>query len=476
MHVYCDGISYQEIFELIRLFFPQDTMEQCYDKALVDHQSFLCVEYEEKTKMLTMELNGEKETVKPEEHPDIAFKNQVKKQIYRFLHNKTGISLPWGILTGVRPVKIVTDYLLKGKTVEEMDRLLTEEYLIEKKKALLALYIGQKELAFLTKEHLDKISLYIGIPFCPSVCSYCSFGSIPLQGKEELLKAYFIKLLEEIKIVGSFFQKLGKQVDTIYVGGGTPSVLSSEQIEKMFQYLDSYFLTENVSEITFEGGRPETLDKDKLMTLSSVGVNRLSINPQTMNNKTLKRVGRFHTAEEIENAYIAARNIGFEAINMDLILGLPGETLKDIKNTLKRLEKLDPENITIHTLALKRGAKISEFYTDSQVIDSMMDYAIKKNMENGSMPYYLYRQKNMTGNLENIGFTKPGKEGVYNIEIMEEKQTIIALGSGGISKIVFPDTGRIERVANYKDVYLYTNQFDKLMEKKLSAFNAFYAE
>ena len=376
--------------------------------------------------------------------------------------------MPWGTLTGIRPTKIVMDLLEKNMPLEEIKRHLKEVYLVGDKRMNLCIDTAFKEFNILKKiDYKDGYSLYIGIPFCPTRCLYCSFTSYSIAQWKKDTDTYVDALCKELVAVSKMYK--GKKLQTIYMGGGTPTSLEGCQLTKILDTVKTNFDFSNLLELTVEAGRPDSITREKLLALRDMGVNRISINPQTMQQKTLDLIGRKHTIEDICNSFKLAREVGFTNINMDFIIGLNGETLSDIKDSFTKVKLFSPESITIHSLALKRAARLNtenkREIMDNDLMLSMIDVATDTCNELGLKPYYLYRQKNMAGNLENIGFSKPGKECLYNILIMEEKQTIIACGAGTSSKIIF-NNGRIERIENVKDPKLYIERLDEMIERK----------
>ena len=376
--------------------------------------------------------------------------------------------MPWGTLTGIRPTKIVMDLLEKNMPLEEIKKHLKEVYMVGDKRMNLCIDTAFKEFNILKKiDYKDGYSLYIGIPFCPTRCLYCSFTSYSIAQWKKDTDTYVEALCKELIAVSKMYK--GKKLQTIYMGGGTPTSLEGCQLTKILDTVKTYFDFSNLLELTVEAGRPDSITREKLLALRDMGVNRISINPQTMQQKTLDLIGRKHTVEDICNSFKLAREVGFTNINMDFIIGLNGESLSDIKDSFTKVKEFSPESITIHSLALKRAARLNtenkREIMDNDLMLSMIDVATDTCNKLGLKPYYLYRQKNMAGNLENIGFSKPGKECLYNILIMEEKQTIIACGAGTSSKIVFND-GRIERIENVKDPKLYIERLDEMIERK----------
>lgn len=401
-------------------------------------------------------------------------KKWVTIQIYDFLADYTGRRLAWGMLTGVRPVKLAMGRLEAGDHEEETAAFLGREYQVSEEKARLAAQIASRERALLGRlDYQRGFSLYIGIPFCPSICSYCSFSSSPIGLWKDRIEDYLDALFREIRAVGAL--SAGRKLDTVYIGGGTPVTLEAAQLERLLSVVRETFgdtVNENgILEYTVEAGRPDSITEDKLRVLRRHGITRISVNPQTMQQKTLERIGRRHTVEDVVRSFRQARELGFDNINMDLIAGLPGETSLDMQDTLRQIEALGPDSLTVHSLAIKRAARMGQEqeYTGkgasyaeiSRMIRDSADAAARM----GLLPYYLYRQKNIAGNFENVGYAKDGKAGIYNVLIMEEKQSIIACGAGSVSKRVYPD-GRIERCENVKDVALYIEKIDEMIERK----------
>lgn len=399
-----------------------------------------------------------------------ATKNILKKLLYSMLSRKTKKELPWGTLTGIRPVKIPTLLIEQGKSDEEIERYMKDTYLASDKSIELSTQIAHKELDILNKfDYKNGYSIYIGIPFCPTTCLYCSFTSYPINKYESRTDDYLHALFKEIDFTAKKFND--KQLHSVYIGGGTPTTLTAKQLSLLISKVNSSFDMQYCREITVEAGRPDSITKEKLLALKDNNVTRISINPQTMNQKTLDLIGRKHTVVSIIETFNMARECGFDNINMDIILGLPEEATDEVLITMNEIIKLEPDSLTVHALALKRAAKLNIYKEDYENLHKEINFdtynmvaecAKKMEME----PYYLYRQKNMTGNLENIGYSKKGKECLYNILIMEEKQPIVALGAGSVSKFVFKDMDRIERIENVKNVDLYIERIDEMIERK----------
>ncbi len=397
-------------------------------------------------------------------------KNVVKQLFYRMLTERTGHELPWGSLTGIRPTKIALSRLEEGWKEEEIRSFMKKNYLASDEKIDLSIEIAAREKMLLEPLDYDRgYSLYVGIPFCPTTCLYCSFTSYPISKWKGRTGLYLEALFKEMEYVADKMK--GRPLDTIYFGGGTPTALPAEDIDAILTKLDQLFDTENALEFTVEAGRPDSITEEKLRVLRDHGITRISINPQTMNQKTLDLIGRRHTVEMVKEKFLMARELGFDNINMDLIMGLPEEDLDDVRHTLEEIEALRPDSLTVHSLAIKRAARLNMFKEEygglkinntPEMIAMSEDCARRLGME----PYYLYRQKNMAGNFENVGYSLPGKACIYNILIMEELQTIAACGAGTTTKVVFPAENRRERCENVKEVEQYISRIDEMIGRK----------
>ncbi|MCU6747269.1 coproporphyrinogen dehydrogenase HemZ [Faecalicatena acetigenes] len=446
------------VYHLVKAFFPQEEIVQQVDenqeplvKFSADGGSSFCVRREEK-------------------------EENVIRSVYRHLSEMTGRELAWGMLTGVRPTKLAMQAIEAGNTQDEAVRYLKETYFISEKKARLGVAIAKKERGLLRKLDTKKgFSLYVGIPFCPSICSYCSFSSSPIDQWRERTDAYLAALCKEIRALGRM--AADRKLDTVYIGGGTPTTLSASQLDRLLSVVAESFPMESCMEYTVEAGRPDSITEKKLQVLRNYPVTRISINPQTMQTKTLKLVGRKHTAEDVTESFYLARKVGFDNINMDLIAGLPGEDAGDMKDTLRQIERLSPDSLTVHALAIKRAAKFGQegrIQMQGRKIEIMVEAAAEAAKRMSMEPYYLYRQKNIAGNFENVGYAKVDKAGIYNILIMEEKQTILAAGAGATTKIVLPEKRKLEngketnliRIANVKNITEYIERIDEMIERK----------
>ena len=378
----------------------------------------------------------------------------------------------WGALAGVRPTKISTKHLLEGGTPESADRQLRDIYYVTPQRRKLAVDCSVSTVNAASLLDKNDISLYVGIPFCPTRCAYCSFVSRTVGKKTELLDPYMAALLKEIAVAGKLLANSGKSLRTVYIGGGTPTTLSTAQMKTLMTAIrDSFDLTRCI-EFTVEGGRPDTLSEEKLRVIRENGADRMSINPQTMVDSVLKACGKPHTARDVLGAYTWAENAGFDDINMDLIAGLPTDSFDGFRHSLDSVAALNPANITVHTLALKKGADLFEKrqqLSSAEEVTRMVDYATETLRNLGYKPYYLYRQKYMSGSFENVGWSRDQKDCLYNIYMMEELHTILSLGGGGMNKVNLPD-GRLERFHNPKFPEQYIEMIDSVLDDKKKLF------
>ena len=493
-----------DMYHIVKAFYPNESYEQVLDET------------NEYAVHIETRVFGNVQWFIVQENEIDAFKERKAKKryvnlkLYDWLKEQTSKELAWGILTGVRPTKLMMNLLESGMSDDEVESWMKENYGITDAKAQLGLAVAKKEKALLEQlDYENGYSLYIGIPFCPSICSYCSFSSYPIGLWKKRVDEYLDAVCKELSFIGEKAKQNNKTLNTVYIGGGTPTTLEAEQLDRLLIHLENNFSYEELKEITVEAGRPDSITREKLEVLKAHKIGRISINPQTMQQKTLHEIGRWHTVEDIKRVYVMAREMGFDNINMDLIAGLPGETAEDMQDTLEQIKELAPDSLTVHALAMKRasrltreqkenaaGKKLAEVSKEarlqdagdvstilpdteqvaetlSRMIDLVADYARDMELE----PYYLYRQKNIAGNFENVGYAKVDKAGIYNILIMEEKQSIIAVGAGASTKIVVPEdkaeidpkTGnkkRIVRVENVKDVEQYVSRIDEMIKRK----------
>lgn len=398
-------------------------------------------------------------------------KTIIKRSIFKVLSELYDTYVPWGILTGIRPVKIVHSLLDEGLSEVEIRQNLKDNYLIKDEKIDLALDIAKRERVFIYPIDKNKISLYVSIPFCPTRCVYCSFPSNPMKQFGHLRENYVKAIVKELKGLAKLLKETNKEIETLYIGGGTPTTLEAEQLDNLIKALFMELDLTKIKEFTVEAGRPDTITREKLEVMKKHNVTRISINPQTMNNETLVKIGRDHNVDDIVRCFNMARDLGFNNINMDIILGLVDENVEMVRNTLERIKELSPESLTVHTLAIKRASTLKENLdkyelTRYEEMVSMINLSMEYAKSMGLNPYYMYRQKHMLGNLENIGYAKEGFECIYNIQIMEEKQSNLAVGAGAISKYVYVDEDRIERTDNVKNVEIYIDRVDEMIERK----------
>ena len=485
-----------DVYELIRAFYPESEIHTIYEEETAQEEYNLSFTVSEENGSFVLRYKGEgyngvssAEKIKghscSQEEDAPVFceaeeesartlrkenKDIIKYGLYTLLVKLTGRNLPWGNLTGIRPVKLTMAMIESGMKNSEAAQEMRERYLVSPEKTALAVTIANRERDILKKIDYEKgYSLYIGVPFCPSICLYCSFSSYPLKVWKDRVDAYVDALCREIRETAPMMK--GRKLDTIYIGGGTPTTLEPEQLRRVLSQVEESFGFDGLLEFTIEAGRPDSITREKLQAIREFPVTRISVNPQTMNQETLDIIGRRHTVEETEKAFLLARELGFDNINMDLIVGLPGEDISKVQNTLNRVRALSPDSLTVHSLAVKRAARLNMFKDKYQEMtfennQEIMNLTMEAAREMEMSPYYLYRQKNMKGNFENVGYAKTDKAGIYNILIMEEKQPIIALGAGGSSKLVFDGGRRIERVENVKDVTNYIARIEEMIERK----------
>ena len=475
------GISFnQKEFEydaytLVKAFFPKEEVKMFYirEEQVPDEcENRISIEYGEQVviRLSLGEISLEGGEDYDQEEDRKVRKNKLKQVLYKLLSQATGQTLPWGNLTGIRPTKIAMGLIESGMSNAQAAEYMRNTYFTSNEKTALAITIANRERELLKDiDYENGYSLYVGIPFCPSICLYCSFSSSPLERWRDQVDAYLDALLKELDFIAEAMKD--KVLDTIYIGGGTPTTLEPYQIRLLLSHISEKFPVEQVKEYTVEAGRPDSITREKLQALREFPVTRISVNPQTMNQATLDLIGRKHTVEDTRHAFALARECGFDNINMDLIVGLPREQKEDVQRTLEEVKKLDPDSLTVHSLAVKRAARLNMFkdqyqemgfINNQEIMNLAMEYAHDCQMG----PYYLYRQKNMCGNLENIGYAKVDKAGIYNILIMEEKQSILAAGAGASTKFVFQNGERIERAENVKDVANYISRIDEMIERK----------
>ena len=469
-----------DIHSLVKAFYPACTVKVTAEETVDSSDPELPdlhIMFEQEAVLVSL-ADGEDKTASfgakkieiTHDMPRTEIKNRLKQLLYALLSEHTGKQLPWGTLTGIRPTKIPMAMLEEGAGEEEILKYMEDAYFTGEEKRVLALEIAKREKALLETLHYENgYSLYVGIPFCPTTCLYCSFTSYPIASWKKRIGEYLDALEKEIDFVA--LSCGGRILDTVYIGGGTPTTLEPDELGRLLGKLKGTLDFSHVKEFTVEAGRADSITAEKLQVLKEYGVNRISVNPQTMKQETLDFIGRRHTVEQVKEAFYLAREAGFHNINMDLILGLPGEGPEDVQNTMKEVKALGPDSLTVHSLAIKRASRLSRWVEENGLsllnnTDETMHITAKGAEEMGMVPYYLYRQKNMSGNFENVGYAREdGCFGIYNILIMEEKQSIVACGAGSVSKRVYPD-GRIERCENVKDVALYIEKIDEMIERK----------
>ena len=409
-------------------------------------------------------------------------KEDIKRLVFSSLKDITEEEYPWGILVGIRPSKIALKYLEEGKTEEEIIKIFKKKHLASEEKAKLCIEIAKTEVSFVNNDSKN-IAIYIGMAFCPTRCFYCSFAANPIMGNKKLVNPYLEALIYEIREMKKYVNERNLNIETVYFGGGTPTAVNNEEFELIMQEAYNAFVEgKGIKEFTVECGRPDSITKEKLETMKKFNVTRISINPQTMNDETLKMIGRGHNSKDVIEKFNLARSMGFNDINMDMIIGLPGEGIKEVLHTKEEILKLYPDSLTVHGLSLKRASILYENFILKKGIQVKKQTELANMYEEsrilakklGLHPYYMYRQKNMVGNMENLGYSRKGAECIYNIQMIEDKQTIIALCADAVSKVVFLEEGRIERFANIKDVREYCNRIEEMVEGKKKLLDTLY--
>lgn len=464
-----------ETENLLRVFFPH---EKYVSAEAVDEQSDYCLVALDGTKVrVEVSLSGEK-LVKEEvfsltdkvdgESDDSFFERKAAIMLFELLSGYTSYKAPWGILTGVRPAKLMVK--LSQKWGEEKAReYFLNELKVSEEKTKLALMVAKNEAPLMAQNSEKSFSLYISIPFCPSRCSYCSFISHSNESAKKLIPEYVEKLCDEIQLTGEIAKDLGLKLESIYMGGGTPTALSAEEMKKVTDMIRESFPVSSVREYTIEAGRPDSTTDEKLKVMKNCLCSRISINPQTFSDDVLRVIGRNHTSQMTLDAMKCARENGFDNINMDLIAGLPTDTVESFEKTLDTALSLSPENITVHTLALKRSSTLvteNKQTNSGDTASQMLSIVQKRLLSEGYIPYYMYRQSKSLGNLENVGWAKKGFEGLYNVYMMEENHTILSVGAGAVTKLKAPNGSTIERIFNYKYPYEYISGFDEIIKRK----------
>lgn len=452
------------VFDIIRIFFGEYKWED------LQNDKYPEIRITNTNNLIKVEVESYSYEEKLEDASDQKTTRVIKKLLYSLIKdNYTDISDSWGIMTGIRPTKIVHRMIDRGLSKKEIFIILTEEYLVKEDKAKLLLEVTEKQRKYFLRKNdrYKKIALYISIPFCPSICSYCTFGSYLLSKYDHLLENYLNNLIKEIKEVLKRAYQKDLIIDKIYIGGGTPSVLNILQLDKLLKTLDNCIKKDDIKEFSFEAGRPDTINLEKLKLLKKYGVNRISINPQIMKDSVLRKLGRTHLTKDIFDSVEKAREIGFEIINMDLIMGIENSD-QEFYDSLEKVINLKPENITIHSLAFKRKSamKIDENKLHSPEKSKHFNNIISKLRKAEYEPYYLYKQKLTVGGQENIGFAKKEKISSYNIQMIEERQIILGFGVGATSKLINQEDLTLENVFNPKDLYYYNDTLNDVIKKK----------
>jgi oxygen-independent coproporphyrinogen-3 oxidase len=466
----CEKFKY-DIYNIFKLFFSElefiNTDDWDY-KILIEENGLIISENCLKT---AVEFDDK-----------LTIKENIKKILYKYLSKKTGITPPWGTLVGIRPTKIALNLIKEGNSEEEILKRFKYHSLTREDKARLCIEVAKVEESLVNREN-NNISVYVGMPFCPTRCLYCSFISDTISNCKDIVEDYLKALIYEIDAMAKYINDKKLNIECVYFGGGTPTSVDNQQFEFVMNKIYEALIKENnVKEFTVECGRPDSITAEKLNTLKKYGVHRISINPQTMNDKTLKLIGRGHDSKEVIGKFNMARNLGFDNINVDLIVGLPGEGKNEFIHTCDQILKLKPDSVTVHGMSLKRGSTLHKNTLNNihmkvasqDELIAMHDVSVKLSEQLNLKPYYMYRQKNMVGNMENVGYAKSHKECLYNIEMIEERQTIIAIGANAVSKIIFLDEDRLERFPNIKDVREYINRIEEKVSSKIKFLDELY--
>lgn len=469
MILFISGHGFQyEMEKLCRIFFPLKKIRVVFSNEFICSQDYIatCVSG---GKIFILAKIGE--VFKEYEQTDdmTGTEMQLARLLVRCLSDVTGIKPAWGVLTGIRPSKLMLNKVREAGR-EEAVKFFCEKYLTDQDKANLALQVAEREEKIIKKASKNSFCLYISIPFCPSRCEYCSFVSHSIEKTNDLIVKYVDALCKEIELAGKVVKETSLTLDAVYFGGGTPTTLDVNMLERVLKCVEDNFDLSHVLEYTVEAGRPDTVTEPKLECLRRHNVDRISINPQTLNDETLIRIGRKHTVKQFYKAFEIAKSLSFNSINSDLIAGLRDDSFESFKNSLDNIVKLSPDNITVHTLALKRSSYLvtenEKIGNDADAVLKMTRYASEKLSHNGYYPYYMYRQSKSLGNLENIGWCKKNKECAYNILMMEEVSTIIACGAGAVTKLKKTCSDKLERIFNFKYPYEYIARFNEIAERK----------
>jgi len=470
MNLYIINHSFAyELENLTRAFFPNEKIKVIKEISPLE-APFVYTEVSDKTLIVKVSADGKNEALSRDFSESDDKELFLATLMYRCLSKICNRTLPWGLLTGVRPIKLFRR-LSDTEGRESAEKYFKDTLLVSDSKLSLAKTTEANERKILELSQKDSFSLYISIPFCPTRCNYCSFVSQSVEKAKHLIKPYVDILLEEIKETAEIANALKLRLETVYIGGGTPTTLSAEDLSRVINTVNSNFDMSYLREFTVEAGRPDTITEEKLRAILSSGCDRLSINPQTLNDKVLETIGRKHTAEEFYAAFNLAKKLGFKHINTDLIAGLDGDTTESFKNTVDGIITLNPESVTIHTLSMKRSSFITaenKLITEqgNSSVSDMLNFGYSRLSESGFRPYYLYRQSKMLGNLENTGWAKEGFDGLYNVYIMDETHTILACGAGAVTKLKTFGSEHLERIFNFKYPYEYIDRYSELSQRK----------
>ena len=466
-----DHPYHYEAENLCRVFFPFDKVVTLRDPAEAGAPQARTVYTAIRDERYIVRVEDEDGETAREEDRIAEDEYGLMSLLFSALRAHTGKTPRWGMLTGIHPIKLLRQ-LTERYGAEEANRLFREKYFVSEEKAALAARTLKSQTPVTLDVRENDYSLYISVPFCPTRCAYCSFVSQSVEKTKKQIPEYHALLLREIEATAETAKALGLTLRSVYVGGGTPTTFSAEQLAMLIRTVRASFDLSKCAEFTVEAGRPDTIDRAKLEALLSGGVTRISINPQTLQDNVLENIGRRHTAQQTVEAFRLAREVGFTNINMDLIVGLPGDTFESFCDTIEKVLALDPENVTVHSLALKRSSRITQSgeinraHADAALADRMMAYAEKRLTEHGFEPYYLYRQSRMAGNLENTGWAKPGFACAYNIFTMDETETVLACGAGGVTKLKDPYSEDLTRIFNFKYSYEYISRYGEILERK----------
>ncbi|MGL5615488.1 MAG: coproporphyrinogen III oxidase [Sarcina sp.] len=464
-----------DVYQMFNIFYS-------FDDIKFNEEKNFNYEVNIETEKVTIKENDEVYVYKIREDKNL--KEEIKKAIFLYLTDKLKDFYPWGTLVGIRPSKIALKLLNEGKSEAAIINYFEDKYSASDEKAKLCIEVAKRENVYVNKDEKN-IAIYVGMPFCPTRCMYCSFAANPIGSYKNQVENYLEALLKEIKAIENYVKEKELTIETVYFGGGTPTAVNNQQFERVMNEIHKSFLANReVKEFTVECGRPDSITREKLETMKNYNVSRISINPQTMNDEVLTAIGRGHLSQDVIDKYKLARELEFDNINMDIIIGLPNEDIKSVQKTVTEIEKLNPDSLTVHGMSIKRASKLHEnlvlkktiTVANQEELNKMYDMSKALAKDLNMEPYYMYRQKNMVGNMENVGFSRVGKECLYNMQMIEDTQTIIALGADAVSKVVYlnENKNRIERFANVKDVKGYIDRIDEMIEGKIALLNTVF--